>query len=60
MDLGITMKRENTIIEKWPFRLKLTSRQPGGKEEFRQLIGSRVSGKERYVEWKKIPKDDDQ
>ena len=47
------MKDTHTIIEKWPFRLKLQSGQPGAQEEFDRLLGGGMSGKERYVEWKR-------
>lgn len=52
--IGAAMKEKHTIIEKWPFRLKLRPGQPGAQEEFDRLLGGGVSGKERYVEWKRI------
>lgn len=52
--LGAAMKDNHTVVEKWPFRLKLEPGQPGAQEEFDQLLGGGVSGKERYVEWKRI------
>jgi hypothetical protein len=51
--IGSTMKEEHTITEKWPFRLKLRPGQAGAQEEFDRLVGGGVSGKERYVEWKR-------
>jgi len=45
------MKDEHTIIEKWPFRLKLQPGQHGGQEEFDRMLRGGVSGKERYAEW---------
>lgn len=48
------MKEKNTIIEKWPFELKLQPGQPGAQEEFDRLLSGGVSGKERYIEWKRI------
>ena len=48
------MKVENTIIEKWPLRLKLSLPQPGVQEEFDTLQASGHSGGERYVEWKRV------
>lgn len=51
---GAAMKEKHTIIEKWPFKLKLRPGQPGAQEEFDRLLGGGVSGKERYVEWKRI------
>lgn len=47
------MKEKHTIIEKWPFRLKLRPGQPGAQEEFDRLLRGDVSSKERYVEWKR-------
>lgn len=44
---GLMIKERNTIVEKWPLRLK-----PGAsKEEFRDLISGGHWGSERYVEW---------
>ena len=48
------VKEENTIIEKWPMRLKLSLPQPGAQEEFDILQASGHSGNERYVEWKRV------
>jgi hypothetical protein len=52
--MGLMIKEENTIIEKWPLRLKLSLPQPGAQEEFDILQASDHSGSERYVEWKRI------
>ena len=52
--LGAEMKETHSVIEKWPFRLKLQPGQPGAQEEFDRLFGGGVSGKERYVEWKRV------
>lgn len=46
------MKEKHTIIEKWPYRLRLRSDQPGAQDEFDRFMREHVSGKERYVEWK--------
>ncbi|KAH8698962.1 hypothetical protein BGW36DRAFT_396585 [Talaromyces proteolyticus] len=51
---GATMKEKHTIIEKWPYRLKLRPGQPGAQDEFDRCMRQGVSGKERYVEWKRI------
>lgn len=48
-----TMKSRNTIIEKWPWRLKLFPQDPGAQEEFEDLFGSGHTGCERYVEWQR-------
>ena len=52
--VGLMVKEENTIIEKWPMRLKLSLPQPGAQEEFDILQASGHSGNERYVEWKRV------
>lgn len=52
--MGVKMKEKHTVIEKWPFRLKLRPGQPGAQEEFDRSMREGISGKERYVEWKKI------
>lgn len=51
---GAAMKNEHTVIEKWPFRLKLRPGQPGARDEFERLICCGVSSKERYIEWKRV------
>ncbi|KAL7789378.1 hypothetical protein V8C37DRAFT_417967 [Trichoderma ceciliae] len=48
------MKEKHTVIEKWPFRLKLRPGQPGAQEEFDRLLGGGKTGQERYVEWRRI------
>ncbi|KAF5653986.1 SET and MYND domain protein [Fusarium sp. NRRL 25303] len=52
MKVGI--KDEHTIIEKWPFRLKLKPGQAGAQEEFDRMMGPGVTGKEFYLEWKRV------
>ncbi|KPM34923.1 hypothetical protein AK830_g11652 [Neonectria ditissima] len=52
--LGAAMKEEHTIIEKWPYRMKLRPGQPGAQEEFDRILSEGMTGKERYVEWKRI------
>lgn len=47
------LKQKNTIIEKWPFRLKLRPGQIGSQKEFERLLSGGVSGKEIYLEWKR-------
>jgi len=53
-DIGLMVKEQNTIIEKWPMRLKLSLPQAGAQEEFDILQASGHSGSERYVEWKRV------
>lgn len=55
--IGALAKDNHTIVEKWPFRLKLRPGQPGAQEEFDRALGGGVSGKERYIEWKRVPVD---
>jgi hypothetical protein len=45
--------KNNTIVEKWPMRLRRKVGQPGAKEEFDLLLGS-GHGNERYVEWQAV------
>ncbi|KAI8274115.1 hypothetical protein K4K60_010030 [Colletotrichum sp. SAR11_57] len=52
--VGAAMKGSRTVIEKWPFRLKLRPGQTGAQEGFDRLLGGGVSSKERYVEWKRV------
>jgi hypothetical protein len=49
--LDAVMKVKHTIIDKWPFRLKLRPGQAGAQEEFDQYLSGGLSSKERYVEW---------
>jgi len=48
---GARVKAENTIVEKWPMRVKRKAGQPGAEEEFRMVLASCHTGVERYVEW---------
>ncbi|KAH7191005.1 hypothetical protein BKA60DRAFT_611934 [Fusarium oxysporum] len=52
---GAAMKEKHTIVEKWLFRLKLEPGQKETKEEFDLMMRGGASGKERYIEWKRIP-----
>jgi hypothetical protein len=52
--IGVAMKEKNTIVERWPFRLKLNPEQKGAKEEFDLMMRGGASGKELYIEWKRI------
>lgn len=45
--LGLKMKCENTIVAKWPCRLK---KNPT-RREFEMVYWSGHNGSERYVEW---------
>ncbi|KAL4922141.1 hypothetical protein BDW62DRAFT_217950 [Aspergillus aurantiobrunneus] len=50
---GAAMKDRHTIIAKWPFQLQLRPGQPGAQEKFERRMGDGMSGKERYVEWRR-------
>ncbi|CZS75064.1 unnamed protein product [Fusarium graminearum] len=52
--MGAAMKEKHTIVEKWPFRLKLDPGKKEAKEEFDLMMRGGPSGKERYVEWKRV------
>jgi hypothetical protein len=52
--IGVAMKEKNTIVERWPFRLKLNPEQKGAKEEFDLMMRGGASGKEMYIEWKRV------
>ncbi|KAH2509832.1 hypothetical protein KXW70_008657 [Aspergillus fumigatus] len=43
--LGAAMKETNTIIDKWPYRLKFRPGQPGAQEEFDRCLTGGTSGK---------------
>ena len=51
--IGAVMKANPTIIETWPFRLKLQPNQPRAQKEFDRLVSGGVSSKEFYLEWKR-------
>lgn len=51
---GGSIQDKNRIIEKWPYKLKLTPDRPGAKEEFDRALRSGVTGKERYMEWVRV------
>ncbi|KAL5584374.1 hypothetical protein FOVSG1_013763 [Fusarium oxysporum f. sp. vasinfectum] len=50
---GAAIKDKHTIIEKWPYRLKLDPEQERGKEELYRLITNGVTSRELYLEWKR-------
>lgn len=54
--VGATMKKDHTIVEKWPFKVKLRPGQPGAQEEFERLLRDRCLGQECFVEWKRVEK----
>lgn len=53
-EAGAAMKKDNNVVEKWPFKLKLRHGQPGAQDEFDRLVCGGVSSKERYVEWRRV------
>ncbi|RBR26226.1 uncharacterized protein FIESC28_01009 [Fusarium coffeatum] len=52
--VGVQVKEKHTVVEKWPYRLKLEPKQKGAKEEFDMMMRGGPSGKERYMEWKRL------
>ncbi|KAK7518256.1 uncharacterized protein IWZ02DRAFT_380899 [Phyllosticta citriasiana] len=46
---GVKLKSEHTIVSPWPYRL---SKNPT-KAELEKLLGSGLTGDERYVEWQR-------
>lgn len=40
--LGAAIKDNHTVVEKWPFRLKLRPGQPGAQEEFDRVLAGGV------------------
>ena len=53
-ETGTEIKSTNTIIEKWPIRLKLRRGQHGSQEEFDSLIACPHDALNCYTEWKRI------
>ena len=47
----LRIKDENTIVEKWPWTLKLKKGDVGFDDEFAMLFASGSWGAETYVEW---------
>ncbi|KAF5577993.1 hypothetical protein FPCIR_11794 [Fusarium pseudocircinatum] len=53
--LNVGIKDQHTIVDKWRFRLKLKPGQQGAQQEFdRMMMGQGVTGKEFYLEWKRV------
>jgi hypothetical protein len=50
---GMVMKKQHTIVERWPTRLKLTPGQHGADAELDVALRVGSSYTERYVEWKR-------
>jgi hypothetical protein len=48
--IGLQVRDKNTIVEKWPLRLK----RGASKENFNILLASGHIGGERYVEWEDL------
>jgi hypothetical protein len=53
-DLRVEIKQSNTVVEKWPTKLKLHLGQEGAEEEFRLNLGAKFTNIERYVEWRRV------
>ncbi|KAF5253705.1 hypothetical protein FANTH_1397 [Fusarium anthophilum] len=52
--LQAEMKEQQTIVERWPFKLKLRPGQDGAQQEFDRMLGGSVWGKQFYLEWKRV------
>ncbi|QPC76664.1 hypothetical protein HYE68_007416 [Fusarium pseudograminearum] len=52
--MGVAIKEKHTIVEKWPHRLKRKPHQRGAKEDFDLSMRGGASGKELYLEWKRV------
>jgi hypothetical protein len=52
--LGVEVKKENSIVEPWPTRLKRKQGGAWSQHEFNIFLGSDFSGLERYAEWRRI------
>ncbi len=48
------MKKQNTVIEVWPYRLTKEAGEEGAQEAFSLLETSRSDGRERFVEWVRL------
>jgi hypothetical protein len=53
-EVGLMMKKRNTVVEPWPLRLTLTPEDTAAKEGFDLLLSPCSSGVEHYVEWLKM------
>lgn len=51
---GMRIKTRNTLVERWPFKLKLNKVDPGFEEEFHALFASHNMGTETYLEWTSV------
>ena len=51
---GLMTKGTNTVVEKWPWRLKKQWGQSGAQKAFDELFASGPTVFERYVEWKRF------
>jgi hypothetical protein len=50
------VRSRNSIVDKWPARLKLRPKQPGAQEEFNAAVASKLNGTECYLEWQRVDK----
>ena len=48
---GLKIKTEHTIVKKWPYSLEKSIKEPGGQQEFDELLAAGHTGMERYMEW---------
>lgn len=52
--IGLTIKDRNTIVDKWPTRIKRKTNEAGAKEEFHRLLSTENTCMERWVEWERV------
>lgn len=51
---GVRVKTENTVVGKWPFKLKKKPGHPGAMEELDVLCASCNGVQECYLEWARL------
>jgi hypothetical protein len=51
---GARVKSRNSIVDKWPTRLKLRPKERGAQEEFNAAVASKLNGTEVYLEWQRV------
>lgn len=49
----VTAQEYNAIVEAWPTRVDSGEGKIGSRREFSTLLGSRLTGFERYIEWRR-------
>ncbi|KAL4786424.1 hypothetical protein BJX76DRAFT_355152 [Aspergillus varians] len=52
------MKENHTVVARWPLALKLPADDPGAEGELERLLADTMSSQSRYVEWKRVQRND--